>query len=991
MSVHGVQKGLGSMDRDRNLLFGIFAVQLKKINPTQLIEAAAGWAVDPSRDLSQRLVEAGALSERDRAFVSRVVDEAIREHNGDAAATLQTFGGEEEVYVTYRGSIVLTESGGVSRADEAKTKVLGALPDSLPGVQEAPGRYTHLSEQGRGGMGRVLLVHDKHLGRDIALKELLPEPYPNGATDVPSPVRLSVSRVARFLQEARITSQLEHPSVVPVYELGYRKDGTLYYTMKLVRGRTLSQAIRQTRSLEERLKLLPHFLDLCQAIAYAHSRGVIHRDIKPGNVMVGEFGETVVLDWGVAKCVARPDVHADSLAETLQAMQLGDEIEVAKTAYGEVIGTPVYMPPEQAAGQLDRVDERSDVYSLGAVLYELLTGRVPFEGTSLRDTLKKICTENPVPIESIEAHAPSELIAICRRAMSKDPNDRYASARDLADDVGRFLSGAFVRAYEYSFVEYLGRLFKKHRTVALTVCVSVLVLVVVTVGYVVSITQANRRLEQARADERNQRVAAENAREQEKKQRALAERKEYFSKIHLAQNQLERRNYIGALRMLTATPESLRNWEWGRLRWLSYFKSRFFSDLTLTHVGGSLFSASFNPDASRIVTASADRTAKVWDALTGEELVTLFGHSDWVVSASFNSDGRWIVTASGDGTAKVWDTLISDDFVMLSGHNGAVLSASFSPNLKRIVTGSDDGTGKIWDTLTGEKLLTFSGHSGSLRSVAFSPDGGRVVTASADRTAKIWDTLTGEELLTFSGHTGAVLSASFSPDGRWVVTVSGDNTAKVWDASTGEEFVIFSGHNDWVNFGSFSSDSSRVVTGSDDRTAKIWDTLTGEELLTFSGHTGAVLSASFSPDGRWVVTASDDETAKVWDALTGDELLTLRGHSGPVRSALFSPDGSRIVTASYDKTAKVWDAITGEELVTLFGHSDWVWSASFSPGGTQIVTASFDKTARVWEAVPWGLEDLPGDSSMSLDERVEMWCRARISERKQAKAKNSSQ
>jgi len=291
------------MQRDQNLLFGIFAVQLKQVTPTQLVEAAAAWAVNPDTDLAQRLADAGILQERDRDIIADCVNRAIQGHGGDPAATLAAFGGEQQVQQSFAGTIVATESGGIKSTIAEQGAIRLDLPsDDVPGVYETPGRYTGESEHARGGMGRVLLVHDQHLGRDVALKELLPhlasESEPE--SDRPSPVRLSVPLVARFLQEARITGQLEHPSIVPVYELGRRRDGSLYYTMKLVRGKTLAQAIHEAGSLRERLKLLPHFLDLCQAIAYAHSRGVIHRDLKPENVLVGEFGETVVIDWGLA-------------------------------------------------------------------------------------------------------------------------------------------------------------------------------------------------------------------------------------------------------------------------------------------------------------------------------------------------------------------------------------------------------------------------------------------------------------------------------------------------------------------------------------------------------------------------------------------------------------------------------------------------------------------------------------------------------------------
>ncbi len=371
---------------------------------------------------------------------------------------------------------------------------------------------------------------------------------------------------------------------------------------------------------------------------------------------------------------------------------------------------------------------------------------------------------------------------------------------------------------------------------------------------------------------------------------------------------------------------------------------------TLAGHTGSVWSAAFSPDGERIVTASSDGTAKVWDAQIGTQLFTLVGHTRYILSAAFSPNGERIVTASDDNTAKVWNANSGDELLTLSGHSKWVLSAAFSPDGARILTASGDGTAKVWDAQNGSQLLTLSGHTGSVWSAAFSPDGQRIVTASVDRTAKVWDAQNGSELLTLSSHTEALWSAAFNPDGQRIVTASSDRTAKVWDARTGSELLTLAGHTDSVRSAAYSPDGERVVTASNDNTAKVWDARSGQELLILSGHTGSVLSAAYNPDGQRIVTASDDQTAKVWDAQNGSELFTLSGHTGFVLSAAFSPDGQRIVTASSDRTAKVWDARTGSELLTLAGHTDSVRSAAYSPDGERVVTASNDNTAKVWDA-----------------------------------------
>jgi WD40 repeat protein len=366
--------------------------------------------------------------------------------------------------------------------------------------------------------------------------------------------------------------------------------------------------------------------------------------------------------------------------------------------------------------------------------------------------------------------------------------------------------------------------------------------------------------------------------------------------------------------------------------------------------GGIVRSAVYSPDGTRIVTASFDKTARIWDTRTGAVLAVLSGHGGIVYSAAYSPDGTRIVTASFDKTARIWDAHTGAQLAVLSGHGGIVEFAAYSPVGSRIVTASFDKTARIWDARTGAQLAVLSGHGGVVASAAYSPDGTRIVTASLDKTARIWDARAGAQFMVLSGHGDTVNSAAYSPDGTRIVTASFDKTARIWDARTGAQLAVLSGHGGIVNCAAFSPDGTRSVTASQDKTARIWDGRTGTQLAVLSGHGDHVESAAYSPDGTRIVTASLDKTARIWDAYTGTQLTVLSGHDDRLNSAVYSPDGTRIVTASFDKTARIWDARTGAPLAVLSGHSGIVYSAAYSPDGTRIVTASYDNTARIWDA-----------------------------------------
>ena len=351
---------------------------------------------------------------------------------------------------------------------------------------------------------------------------------------------------------------------------------------------------------------------------------------------------------------------------------------------------------------------------------------------------------------------------------------------------------------------------------------------------------------------------------------------------------------------------------------------------------GTVYSAAFSPDGQRIVTASADKTARIWDAASGQPIgEPLKGHEDVVTSAAFSPDGLRIVTASGDKTARIWDAASGQPIgEPLTGHEAPVHSAAFSPDGLSIVTASGDKTARIWDAASGQPIgEPLKGHQGSVYHAAFSPDGLRIVTASGDGTARMWDVATGKPIgEPLKGHRGAVYSAAFSPDGQRIVTASADKTARIWDVATGKPIgEPLAGLQGAVYSAVFSPDGLRIVTASADAWVVIWDAASGKPIgEPLEGHQTTVFTAAFSPDGLRVLTASSDRTARIWDDAAG----VLKGHENEVSRAAFSPDGQRIVTASGDKTARIWDVATGKPIgAPLTGHRGPVLSAVFSPDG----------------------------------------------------------
>jgi len=975
------------MQTELNLLFAVLAYQADFLDLPKLTAACRAWAQDKSKPLADLLVERGWLSATDREFVQGLLERKLARHQHDARLTLNAIA-PGDVCDALREVDDSDIRQSLSSWPSAGPVLLETIGETRSETDQSKSRYTWVSEVGHGGLGKVWLARDNDLAREVALKEI-------------KPGSASSEAVRRLLKEAQITGQLQHPNIVPVYEVN--RGSRPFYTMKLVKGETLAQAIAQHHAARRAgrvdplslPKLLNVFVKVCDALAYAHARGVIHRDLKPDNVVLGDYGEAIVLDWGLARLQNGADEEA-------LPVTLTDDAQSEQTRAGATLGTPAYMAPEQARGRVDQMDHLTDIYGLGAILFEILTGKSPHQLTPqsppsplapsgraaggegpplsplnrMAALLVQIADgETPRARDRLPEVSPA-LDAVCAKAMARTKADRYATVRDLAADVQRYLADEPVSVWAEPLSVRAQRWMKQHRTAVTSLAATLLVglvglgaLAVVSNQHSRELSGKNTELKAAtrQAQEQEQAALAAAAREKVEAEKALAAAAREKAEAEKAETALARSNYFLAdarwkenrvgdtYELLELVPEKHRNIEWSLAR-----RQYEGSDMTLYGHSGSVTCVAWSPDRRWLASASGDKTIKVWDAATGAELRTLTGHSSYTSSVAFSPDGTRLASASGDQTIKVWDAATGAELRTLIGHTQFVNSVAFSPDGTRLASGSYDNTIKVWDAATGAELRTLTGHTSLVNSVAFNPDGTRLASGSEDETIKVWDAATGTELRTLTGHQFSVSSVAFSPNGTRLASASRSRFVlrygeiKVWDAATGTELRTFTGHLEGVWGVVFSPDGTRLASASGDNTIKVWDAATGAELHTLTGHLEDVNSVAFSPDGTRLASGSNDRTIKVWDTAAGPELRTLAGHQHSVNSVAFSPDGTRLASGSSNllgqkPTIKVWDAATGAELRTLIGHTQFVNSVAFSPDGTRLASGSHDETIRVWD------------------------------------------
>ncbi|MCL4176368.1 MAG: protein kinase [Verrucomicrobia bacterium] len=880
----------------------------------------------------------------------------------------------------------LREEYDPGEAADAASHHLSSALDHVGSHESIGGRlfgdYELIEVIGRGGMGTVYRARQRSLNRTVALKML-------------DPLRLAVATEAhRFRMEAEAAARLQHPNILPVYEVG-EHSGQPYFTAKYLSGGCLAERSARTRlevdlvdaspasnrTIQRRIAVLMG--KVCRAVAHAHERGVLHRDLKPANILVDQDGEPCVADFGLAKLL---------------------DTDLALTQTLAPIGTPGYAAPEQCREGVKQLTVAADIYSLGAVLYDLLTGRPPFRGSTPIETQRKVLDEEVKPPHALCPCVDRDLETICLRCLQKDPKRRFASVAELAEEFERFAAGLPIRARPVNVGERLLRWCRRKPALAALGFVSSVLLLLVIIGSPIALTLV-----------REQRDRAERS--------ATGERREnYFNSVTLARHYIDQGSTDMALDILLRCPAELRHWEWGRLVYLCH---QWIMDLEGHRT--NVTALEFHPGGRWLASRDASGRLKVWEWSAGKILfaydepdpvtVCAFapggnmlalgtkGGSVWVHEvASWNRErrttrtnvavtalawaphgGRW-AAGFGDGSAAIGPMNLGQVTDLPVARHQPIERISFSPDGGRvllhrgaIVTVHDavdgtirehfpeesagperiwaDATGRRWATIDGQNLVRlWSGPAsarelttlrgaqlGMLRWARFSADGNWLVHGGEQGTARVWSTDTAKEQLTLPTR---VYQATFSPDGRLLATLGGFTSATIWDIGSGREYRVLKGHSSVIESFGFSADGRFLATGDRLGQIKVWSATNGREVMEEQAW---VWGTQYSPNGRRLAMSPFRRGVMLWDADAGRKELTLKVPMEFVAAMAFSPDGRWLATAGSHHVARLWDLEKAERIRSFHGHRGVILWVAYAPNGQTLATACVDGTAKIWD------------------------------------------
>jgi WD40 repeat protein/serine/threonine protein kinase len=909
--------------------------------------------------------------------------------------------------------------------DEVAESLPSELVGRLSGRASSFDRYTLEGEIARGGMGVIRRIWDEDLRRPLAMKVILGRARACSSAGTPSS---EARRVARFVEEAQVTGQLDHPGVVPVHELGLDPEGRLYFTMKLVKGRSLKEVFDLVAERKERwtrTKALGVLLKVCEAMSYAHDKGVIHRDLKPGNIMVGDFGEVYVIDWGLARILRKSDpkdirIREDSAGSVSSVRsdgdgQRGEDVDSPLyTMDGDVIGTPAYMSPEQAAGRLNEIGPHSDVYAWGAMLYHLLAGQMPYARDDRRldnHAIWRLLQQGPpASIAQLAPRAPAPLVAICDKAMARDWKLRYRDMSELGADLSAYLEHRVVGAYQSGAWAETKKWIERNKPLAASVAAAIAILVAGVIGTTTFAVYADR-------------------------QRDEALRAAYAADIAAAEAAIEVGEGGSARARLSEAAQTLRGWEW------KYLMHRADESLeTISSAGQGAATVVISPDESQILIergTSSGSTLTMREAATGaiawfqkadvftdrvcfardgsrfamgndtnKDNVSIWSAASgelihrWTVprvdSLCFDADGRRLWTGDDDGRVRLWDIESQSALRELAVPTARVMTMDLSPDGKRLaVNGKVDTV--VWDARSGElekrlplppdasdpnfmtvrfspdgsllavaneltiqlfELPSWSqrpvrrGHTQRIFSLAFSPDGATLASGSLDQTVRLWSVATGEQVALRLGHLNVIRSMGFFDGGMRLASADWDGAVKVFDATSWSDApTIDLGPPSWSFVRSISFGRGSAHVLCSSWERALWDLDTRSAVLNVPpGGIGEPFATALSPDGRFFASGYQGGDVSVSETHSGTELWRKSVHSGNITSIDYTPDGLRLASASVDHTIRIWEAATGRVLLTIEGHDDGVSWIQFSPDGTRLASASDDGTAKIWDA-----------------------------------------